>query len=161
MIQFRSTDYGDELVWAAIWLFKATNLSRYLEDAELNYNQFRLQERPNDFFYNKKVAGIQVLLAQITYDSKYRSSVRAFCDFTVDNQKRTPKGLVFIDNTGTLSQAANVAFICLQAADANIEPTKYRTFAKSQLDYILGDTGRSFVVGFGKNPPKQPTHAAR
>ena len=26
--------------------------------------------------------------------------------------------------------------------------------------YILGDTGRSFVVGFGVNPPKYPHHSA-
>lgn len=29
---------------------------------------------------------------------------------------------------------------------------------KSQLGYILGDAGRSFVVGYGKNPPTQPHH---
>lgn len=29
---------------------------------------------------------------------------------------------------------------------------------KRQLGYILGDTGRSFVVGYGKNPPTQPHH---
>jgi hypothetical protein len=29
---------------------------------------------------------------------------------------------------------------------------------KSQLGYILGDTGRSFVVGYGTNPPTQPHH---
>ena len=30
--------------------------------------------------------------------------------------------------------------------------------ATDQLGYALGDTGRSFVVGFGKNYPKQPHH---
>ena len=34
-------------------------------------------------------------------------------------------------------------------------------FATKQIDYILGDTGRSFVVGFGKNPPVRPHHRAR
>lgn len=111
---FRSTGYADELIWAALWLFKATNESKYLDEAEINYRKFRLQERPNDFFYDKKVAGVQVLLAQLTYDEEYRKAAQAFCDHTVDNQKRTPKGLVFIDNEGTLSHAANVAFVCLQ-----------------------------------------------
>ena len=31
--------------------------------------------------------------------------------------------------------------------------------AISQLGYMLGDAGRSYVVGFGKNPPKQPHHS--
>jgi hypothetical protein len=41
-------------------------------------------------------------------------AAQAFCDFTVDYQKRTPKGLVYIDKFGTLCHAANVAFVCLQ-----------------------------------------------
>jgi hypothetical protein len=35
-----------------------------------------------------------------------------------------------------------------------------RAHAKSQIDYALGSTGRSFVVGFGQNPPVQPHHSA-
>lgn len=56
----RSTDYGDELAWAAAWLYKVTNELMYLEEAEHHYENFRLRERPNEFFYNKKVAGVQV-----------------------------------------------------------------------------------------------------
>lgn len=56
----RSTDYGDELTWAAAWLYKATNEAQYLDDAEYMYKKYRLKERPNEFYYNKKVAGVQV-----------------------------------------------------------------------------------------------------
>lgn len=59
---YESTDYGDELAWAAVWLFKATNDTMYLEEAEHHYQHFHLKERPNEFFYNKKVAGVQVNL---------------------------------------------------------------------------------------------------
>lgn len=31
---------------------------------------------------------------------------------------------------------------------------------KKQLGYILGNTGRSFVVGYGTNPPQRPHHRA-
>lgn len=48
-----------------------------------------------------------------------------------------------------------------QAADAGITPSFYRSFAKEQIDYMLGDSGRSYVVGWGKNSPTQPHHAAR
>lgn len=57
---YESTDYGDELAWAAIWLFKATRDTKYFDDAVHHYQHFHLKERPNAFFYNKKVAGIQV-----------------------------------------------------------------------------------------------------
>lgn len=157
---YESTDYGDELTWAAAWLYKATDDPLFLDEAEHHYMKFRLKERPNEFFYNKKVAGVQILLAQLTRQPEYMEAAQAFCDFTVDYQKRTPKGLVYIDKFGTLCHAANVAFVCLQAADAGISPTKYREFARRQIDYMLGDSGRSYVVGFGYNYPKQPHHAA-
>ena len=32
-------------------------------------------------------------------------------------------------------------------------------FADSQLSYALGSTGRSFVIGMGRNPPLYPHHA--
>ncbi|XP_075218720.1 uncharacterized protein LOC142323236 [Lycorma delicatula] len=157
---YESTDYGDELTWAAAWLYKATNNSVYLDEAEHHYMKFRLKERPHEFFYNKKVAGVQILLAQLTQKLEYIEAARAFCDFTVDHQKKTPKGLVYIDKFGTLCHASNIAFACLQAADTGINPEKYRKFAKSQIDYILGDSGRSYVIGYGKNYPLQPHHAA-
>jgi hypothetical protein len=157
---YESTDYGDELTWAAAWLFKATDDPQFLDEAEHHYMKFRLKERPNEFFYNKKVAGVQILLAQLTRQPDYMEAAQAFCDFTVNYQKKTPKGLVYIDKFGTLCHAANVAFVCLQAADAGISPTRYREFARQQIDYMLGDSGRSFVVGFGHNYPKQPHHAA-
>lgn len=59
LINFRSSGYGDELTWAAVWIYKATEENKYLEQAEIFYSTFRLKERPNEFFYNKKVAGLQ------------------------------------------------------------------------------------------------------
>lgn len=63
----RSTDYGDELTWAAAWLYKATKESQYLDDAEYMYMKYRLKERPNEFYYNKKVAGVQVQINLHSY----------------------------------------------------------------------------------------------
>lgn len=51
--------------------------------------------------------------------------------------------------------------VCLQAADLGISPSEYRNFAKEQLSYILGSAGRSYVVGYGRDFPKQPHHVAR
>jgi hypothetical protein len=60
--------------------------------------------------------------------------------------------------TATCSESGLLMF---QAAEAGISPTKYREFARQQIDYMLGDSGRSYVVGFGYNYPRQPHHAAR
>lgn len=56
---------------------------------------------------------------------------------------------------------ANMAFMALLAADVGIHPDQYRQWARSQIGYALGDTGRSFVVGFGTNPPQRPHHRSR
>lgn len=32
------------------------------------------------------------------------------------------------------------------------------TYAQQQVNYMLGDAGRSYVVGFGKDPPNMPFH---
>lgn len=57
---------------------------------------------------------------------------------------------------------ANVALIALQAGLVFPDhSTMYETFAKKQINYLLGDSGRSFVVGFGINPPQRPYHRGR
>lgn len=35
---------------------------------------------------------------------------------------------------------------------------KLFTYATTQINYMLGDAGRSYVVGFGKDPPSTPFH---
>ena len=40
-----------------------------------------------------------------------------------------------------------------------ISSSEIESLTESQINYILGDTGRSFVCGFGVNPPQQPHHS--
>ena len=54
-----SSGYGDELAWAAIWLYRATQNVSYLKDAVTFYNQFGLSEA-EDFSWDDKAAGVQV-----------------------------------------------------------------------------------------------------
>nr|CAH0109264.1 unnamed protein product [Daphnia galeata] len=156
---YPSSDFGDELAWGAAWLYRATNNVTYLNDAKAFYTQFSLSNNPSEFSWDSKTAGVQVMMAKLTNDTLYKTAVKAFCDSKV-NQPKTPKGLLFINTWGSLRHASNIAYICLQAADLNINPLAYRQLAKSQIHYALGDTGRSFVVGFGVNPPVKPHHAS-
>jgi endoglucanase len=57
---------------------------------------------------------LQLLLAEQTLRLEYITTIKNFCDYSINDQTRTPLGLVFIDKSGTLSHAANAAFICLQ-----------------------------------------------
>jgi hypothetical protein len=51
--------------------------------------------------------------------------------------------------------------ILFQLADLGASSDFYRQFVKTQIDYILGDSGRSYVVGFGNNPPTHARHRSR
>lgn len=121
------------MAWAAIWLYRATNDVTYLENAKSFYNQFGLSGA-GEFSWDNKNAGVQVnrdalffsnicnvyilnglqvMLAKMTNDPTYINAIKTFCDSKV-NQPKTPKGLLFISQWGSLRHASNVAYICLQ-----------------------------------------------
>nr|AXQ39838.1 beta-1,4-endoglucanase [Loboptera decipiens] len=155
---YSSSGYEDELVWGAVWLYKATGDNSYLTKAEQLYTEFGLQYWNGNFGWDQKISGAEVLLSQITKNSKYTNKVKGYCDWMMNSQQKTPKGLVFIGQWGSLRSASNVAFICLEAASAGISSSSYRNFAKQQINYMLGDGGRSYVVGYGNNPPTHAHH---
>ena len=90
-----------------------------------------------------------VLLAMITGKQKYVDHLQQYCHRIINDKPRSPKGMVFISKWGSLRHASNAAFICLTADVLGLgsETDNYTDFAKQQLDYILGDSGHSFVVG--------------
>nr|AGP76427.1 endo-beta-1,4-glucanase 1 [Rhynchotermes bulbinasus] len=155
---YASADYRDELVWAATWLYRATNDSSYLNTAESLYNEFGLRSWGGGLNWDSKVSGVQVLLAKLTNKQEYKDNSSSYMNYLINDQQKTPKGLLYLDKWGTLRLAANAAFIMLQAADLGLTPSSYRQFAQTQIDYALGDGGRSFVCGFGSNPPTHPHH---
>lgn len=66
-ISYRSYDYRDELVWAAAWLYRATNDSTYLNTAESLYNEFGLQDWNGALSWDAKVSGAQVRYLSNSY----------------------------------------------------------------------------------------------
>ncbi|KAI0211181.1 Endoglucanase F, partial [Lamellibrachia satsuma] len=103
-----------------------------------------------------------LLYYMATNKAEYKAAVENFLSpwFPGGNVPKSPQGLAFRDAWGSLRYSANTAFLALVAADNGIHTTAGRAFAKTQLEYMLGSTGRSFVVGYGTNPPVQPHHSA-
>ena len=60
---YSSSGYTDELAWAALWLFRATNNFVYLNDATRFYTTYSLMRFPNDFSWDNKTAAVQVFLS--------------------------------------------------------------------------------------------------
>lgn len=79
---------------------------------------------------------------------------------------RTPQGLVYPEwsKWGNTRYSSNAAFVALlraaQLPRAHLTRAAALSFARSQVDYALGSSGRSYVVGWGVNSPKQPHHAS-
>lgn len=89
--------------------------------------------------------------------------VRAWTEGVSDIVKFTPKGLAYSGPWGSLRHVGNAMFLLKAWAvgSPNADPAIKQQIdctVRKQLGYILGDTGRSFVVGYGTNPPARPHH---
>ncbi|MEZ4731055.1 MAG: glycoside hydrolase family 9 protein [Caldilineaceae bacterium] len=163
--------YNDELVWGALWLYRATNDNAYLAKAQ-SYAANLGTEFKWTHAWDDKSYGSRVLLAQLTGNATYRQAVEQWLDYwTVGyNGQRvryTPGGLAWLDQWGSLRYTANTAFIAFVYSDwlratggDTAKVARYHDFAVNQINYMLGQNpaNRSYVVGFGNNPPQNPHH---
>ncbi len=168
-----SSGFYDELSWAAAWLHLATADKAYLAKAEQYVAQWGTEQQTSTIGYrwghcwDDVHYGAQLLLARITNKSLYSQSVERNLDYwTVGHEGNrityTPAGLAWLSSWGSLRYATTTAFLASVWADSELcSPGKvgaYRAFAKSQVDYALGSTGKSFLVGFGSPYPLHPHH---
>ncbi|MGC1481279.1 MAG: glycoside hydrolase family 9 protein, partial [Chthoniobacterales bacterium] len=160
--------YEDELAWSAAWLAQATGEDRYLDKAREFYGNVR-DAGPMTWTHSwdDKRYGVAVLLARLTGERQYFDDVNRWLNYwTVgENGRRiqtTRGGLAWLDQWGSLRYAANTAFLALiySTTPGADHVERYRKFAVRQIRYILGDNpaARSYVVGFGNNPPRNPHH---
>lgn len=159
--------FYDELSWAGSWLYLATNDKSYLDNAKTCFTKAG-HDYNWSMCWDDVHIGAAVLLAKITSDKAYKDEVQKHLDFwtkgTSDGQKITysPKGLAWLDQWGSLRYATTTAFIATVYSRWDGCPkdkvNTYWDFAVSQADYALGSSGRSYVVGFGENPPVHPHH---
>ena len=158
--------FYDELSWAAMWLYIATNDKDYLAKAKT----YEAQAGGNykwTLCWDDKWAGAVCLLATQTGEQTYKDKIQKNLDWwTVgtggERVTYSPKGLAWLDSWGSLRYATTAAFLAGVYADYSGCPADkaktYSEFCESQVNYALGSTGRSFVVGFGVNPPEHPHH---
>ncbi|KAI4337194.1 hypothetical protein L6164_015640 [Bauhinia variegata] len=171
--------YNDEMMWAAAWLYLATQKSMYLK----YLTEETISARITEFSWDLKYAGAQVLLSQLHFQGRdkletFKNHADSFmCSVLPDSPYRqislSPGGFVHLRDGANTQYATGTAFLFsvysdllsqhkqkLTCGDKEFSPKHLFDFAKSQIDYILGKNpeNRSYMVGFGKNPPKQPHH---
>ena len=153
--------YNDELIWGAAWMYRATGKTEYLDKAKKYYSQFSMSGRASMFDWDNKRAGCQLLMAILTKEPKYWSTVNAFLTYLMKSARKTPKGQVWLSEWGSNRHTGNVASIAMIAAKytkSSADSGTWSNWGKKQIHLLLGDQGRSYQVGFGKNPPQRPHH---
>ena len=153
--------FTDELAWAAVWLHIATGESSWLDKAKSYESQF--EANPHwTLCWDDKGMGVECLLAKLTGDQKYKSKIEESLDWWCNGITTSPKGLAWLDTWGSLRYATTAAMLAASYAESdqcpNDKKSKYMEFCERQINYALGSSGRSYVVGFGENPPEHPHH---
>ncbi|KAK6137281.1 hypothetical protein DH2020_028973 [Rehmannia glutinosa] len=182
--------YADELLWAAAWLYKASNNAYYLNYLENNGDALGgTGWAMTEFGWDVKYAGVQTLVAKFLMAGKagrhtpvfqkYQEKAEFFMCSCLGkgtrNAQKTPGGLIFRQRWNNMQFVTSASFLMtvysdyltsagksLRCASGNVSPAELLSFAKSQVDYILGDNPRatSYMVGYGNNYPRQVHHRA-
>ncbi|XP_077226706.1 endoglucanase 19-like [Tasmannia lanceolata] len=182
--------YADELLWAATWLYQATNDQYYLNYLGSNGDSLGgTGWAMTEFGWDVKYAGVQVLVSKFLmqgkgaqYSSefeKYQQKAEYFMCSCLGkgsrNVQRTPGGLLFRQRWNNLQFVTSATFLLTVYSDylssagkslscpaGTVPASEVLAFAQSQMDYILGDNPRatSYMVGYGSNYPRQVHHRA-
>ncbi|GMH09367.1 hypothetical protein Nepgr_011208 [Nepenthes gracilis] len=173
--------YLDELLWAAAWLYKASGGSRYLNYVSSNQGW---SSAVSEFSWDNKYAGVQALLAKEYFAGKqnlkkFKSDADSFVCALMPGSSSlqvhtTPGGLLYTRDTGNLQYVTSASMLLLMYAktlsaaevaavecgSTNFSPSQIKAFAKTQVDYILGNNPMkmSYMVGFGIKYPQQLHH---
>lgn len=159
---YRSFSFDDEIMWGALWLYRATGEQSYLDYVTSNWSSIDYRTRGLD--WDSKANGVYVLMSIINGGDVYRTSAERYLDNWVaagGDLDRTPGGLISKFPWGSLRHSTTNAFCALLYADKVGDPSgDYHRFGRRQIRYALGDNpqNRSYVVGFGNNPPINPHH---
>nr|AYP70933.1 endoglucanase 1 [Actinidia deliciosa] len=180
--------YADELLWAAAWLYQATNNEYYLSYLGKNGDSLGgTGWAMTEFGWDVKYAGVQTLVAKFLMGGKAGQYAPVFEEYQQNaeffmcailgkgnrNVQKTPGGLIFRQRWNNLQFVTSASFLLtvysdyltsagknLNCGSGSVSPAELLSFAKSQVDYILGDNPRatSYMVGYGSNYPRQVHH---
>lgn len=162
-----NSGYWDELAWSACWLYLATGDKDYLTKAEECIDSKEFDPKWT-LCWDDNSLGVLTLLCELTGDKTYASELEenlAYWTTGMADGSRvtyTPKGLAWLDSWGALRYATTEAFValvyskCDTCSAANAKT--YQEFAESQINYALGSSGMSYVIGFGDNYPEHVHH---
>ncbi|KAK4493003.1 hypothetical protein RD792_000026 [Penstemon davidsonii] len=159
--------YMDELLWAALWLYKATENAKYFNYAIKKAHSFGgITWAIEEFSWDVKYAGAQIIAAMLPMKGKnkeekhilhqYRSKAEHYLCSCLNknnstNVQRTPGGLLYTREWNNMQYVTTAAFLLTVYSDHlhstnqilncpkdSVGSQEILSFVKSQVDYILG-----------------------
>ena len=127
---YASSGYLDELMWGALWLYRATGDTNYLAKAQTAYTNIFVgnwgdQTYPNLKWtqcWDDKTYGSLVLFSELTTNTEYQVNAERWLDWwTVGRPDGrityTPGGLAWLSEWASLRYAENTALLALIYSD--------------------------------------------
>ncbi|KAL6187038.1 hypothetical protein ACLB2K_043154 [Fragaria x ananassa] len=176
--------FQDELLWGAAWLHKASRRRQYREYIVRNEVILRAGDTINEFGWDNKHAGIniliskEVLMGKADYFESFKQNADGFICSVLPGLAHTqvqysPGGLIFKPGGSNMQHVTSLSFLLLtysnylSHANKNVpcgmtsaSPAFLKQLAKRQVDYILGDNPlrMSYMVGYGPRYPQRIHH---
>lgn len=179
---YRSEKWQDDYVWAAAWLYIATEDKSYLTDAMPYVDYYA----PSGWAYcwNDVWSGALTLLGEIDLahpeldlQNMYRTvqgkTQYEDADFWLQIEKAidkwmtaytTPGGYAFLNQWGSARYNTAMQYVTLvyDKYKNNNKPSAYSDWAKGQMEYLMGDNpmDRCYIVGYNEKSAQYPHHRA-
>ncbi|XP_057472646.1 endoglucanase 11-like [Actinidia eriantha] len=160
--------YMDELLWAALWLYKATDTPNYLNYLISKAHCFGgTGWSITEFSWDVKYAGLQILAAKLLTEEKHKEHKHTLDQYrwkaehyicsclnknnSTNNVDRTPGGMLFVRQWNNMQYVSSASFLLTVYSDflrsskqklgchgGAVSPEELLSLAKAQVDYILG-----------------------
>jgi endoglucanase len=162
---YKSSSHYDDMCWGGIWLYTATKETKYLDSID---KWIAVPNDPGDNQFQKKWAPAwddQVLFSHLKMaelgSGKCYDGLIYNLEWCRDVCNKAPSGLPVVDAWGVLRYAsaeAGLGFLGYKL----LGYSGFNTKGSMIMDYCLGTNpeNRSYVTGWGRNPPIHPHHRA-
>lgn len=155
---YSSSSGDDDMAWAAAWLYVIEKKESYI-----SFINSKLPSPATNWVicWNDMKNAVSMVIGREANLSKYKDAVSSNLDWVQNSVSSTSGGVKKISEWGNLRYVSAAAMLALiQYKSTNDE--KLKTFAKSQIDYIMGSNpnGMSYIIGFGNKWPQYPHHRA-
>ncbi|MDE6104041.1 MAG: glycoside hydrolase family 9 protein, partial [Oscillospiraceae bacterium] len=182
---YNSSKWVDDYCWAGMWLYMATDDTSYLDEALGVLNNDYYAPPTYVHCWNDVWTGAMCLISECndkdntildrfrTISGKNEYEIKDFWSqikkqiqncMTGSLGTLSPQGYFFLDQWGSAryNTAAQLAALVYDKYNNNGKPSQYSDWARSQMEYLLGnnDSGTAYVVGYNENAVKYPHHRA-